>query len=76
MEQLTPFLPLAQQLATWRWTCCGSSVERIEAEFLGRIADLDTRLLTLAVVTGAMRGRTEQDVNYVNAGSFAQERGS
>ena len=76
MEQLTPFLPLAEQLGHLAMgLAAGSSVERIEAEFLGRIADLDTRLLTLAVVTGAMRGRTEQDVNYVNAGSFAQERG-
>ena len=30
----------------------GSSVERIEAAFLGRIADFDTRLLELAVIVG------------------------
>jgi D-3-phosphoglycerate dehydrogenase len=50
-------------------------VERIEAAFMGRIAELDTRLLTLAVITGAMHGRTEQAVNYVNAAAFAEERG-
>jgi D-3-phosphoglycerate dehydrogenase len=76
LAQLTPFLPLAEHLGQLAMgLAAGSSVERIEAAFLGRIADLDTRLLTLAVVTGAMRGRTEQEVNYVNAGSFAQERG-
>src|ERR1019366_2768937 len=76
MEQLAPFLPLAEHLGHLAMGLAqGSSVERIEAAFLGRIADLDTRLLTLAVITGAMRGRTEQDVNYVNAASFAQERG-
>ena len=69
MAQLTPFLPLAEHLGQLAMgLAAGSSVERIEAAFLGRIADLDTRLLTLAVVTGAMRGRTEQEVNYVNAG--------
>jgi len=50
-------------------------VERIEAAFMGRIADLDTRLLTLAVLRGALHGRTEEDVNYVNAASLAEERG-
>ena len=45
----------------------GSSVERIEAAFLGRIADFDTRLLTLAVIGGALQGRTEEQVNLVNA---------
>jgi D-3-phosphoglycerate dehydrogenase len=42
---------------------------------MGRIAELDTRLLTLAVLVGALRGRTEEGVNFVNAGSLAEERG-
>jgi D-3-phosphoglycerate dehydrogenase len=53
----------------------GSSVERIEAAFLGRIADFDTRLLGLAVIVGALQGRTEEQVNLVNAPTIAQERG-
>jgi D-3-phosphoglycerate dehydrogenase len=52
-----------------------SSVERIEAAFLGRIADFDTRLLTLAVIRGALQGRTEDQVNLVNAPAMAQQRG-
>ena len=77
MAALAPFLPLAEQLGRLAMGLAqGSSVERIEAAFLGRIAELDTRLLTLAVITGAMRGRTEQAVNYVNAASFAPSAGS
>jgi D-3-phosphoglycerate dehydrogenase / 2-oxoglutarate reductase len=53
----------------------GSSVERIEAAFLGRIADFDTRLLGLAVIVGALQGRTEEQVNLVNAPTMAQQRG-
>ena len=49
----------------------GSSVERIEAAFLGRIADFDTRLLALAVIVGALQGRTEEPVNLVNAPTMA-----
>jgi D-3-phosphoglycerate dehydrogenase len=76
MAALAPFLPLAEQLGRLAMGLAqGSSVERIEAAFMGRIAELDTRLLTLAVITGAMHGRTEQAVNYVNAAAFAEERG-
>ena len=76
MAALAPFLPLAERLGRLAMGLAeGSSIERIETSFLGRIADLDTRLLTLAVITGAMQGRTEQAVNYVNAAAFAAERG-
>jgi D-3-phosphoglycerate dehydrogenase len=76
MAALTPFLPLAERLGRLAMGLArGSSVERIEASFLGRIAELDTRILTLAVITGAMQGRTEQPVNYVNAAGLAAERG-
>ncbi len=76
MEVLGPFLPLASQLGRLAMSLAeGSSVERIEAAFMGRIAEFDTRLLTLAVIGGALSGRTEEQVNLVNAPSMAEERG-
>ncbi|HLH13317.1 MAG TPA: phosphoglycerate dehydrogenase, partial [Solirubrobacteraceae bacterium] len=76
MEMLGPFLPLATQLGRLAMEIAeGSSVERIEAAFLGRIADFDTRLLGLAVIVGALQGRTEEQVNLVNAPTMAQQRG-
>ncbi len=57
MEVLGPFLPLARRLGRLAMSLAeGSSVERIEAAFMGRIADFDTRLLTLAVISGALGG--------------------
>jgi D-3-phosphoglycerate dehydrogenase / 2-oxoglutarate reductase len=76
MEMLGPFLPLATQLGRLAMALAeGSSVERIEAAFLGRIAEFDTRLLGLAVIVGALQGRTEEQVNLVNAPTMAQQRG-
>ena len=76
MEMLAPFLPLAKQLGRLAMELAeGSSVERIEAAFLGRIADYDTRLLGLAVIVGALQGRTEEQVNLVNAPTMAHQRG-
>jgi D-3-phosphoglycerate dehydrogenase len=76
METLSPFLPLAGRLGRLAMALAeGSSVERIEAAFMGRIADFDTRLLTLAVIRGALQGHTEEQVNFVNAPTMAEERG-
>ncbi|MGH2832598.1 MAG: phosphoglycerate dehydrogenase [Solirubrobacteraceae bacterium] len=76
MEVLGPFLPLATQLGRLAMSIAeGSSVERIEAAFFGRIAEFDTRLLGLAVIVGALQGRTEEQVNLVNAPTMASQRG-
>jgi D-3-phosphoglycerate dehydrogenase len=76
MQALGPFLPMAERLGRLAMELAeGSSVERIEAAFLGRIAEFDTRLLGLAVIVGALQGRTEEQVNLVNAPTMAQQRG-
>jgi len=76
MEVLGPFLPMATKLGRLAMTLAeGSSVERIEAAFFGRIAEFDTRLLGLAVIVGALQGRTEEEVNLVNAPTMAHQRG-
>jgi D-3-phosphoglycerate dehydrogenase len=76
MAALRPLLPLATQLVRLAMGLAeGSSVERIEAAFMGRIADWDTRLLGIAVICGALEGHTEEEVNFVNAPAIAEERG-
>jgi len=76
MAVLGPFLPLCAQLGRLGMALAeAASVDRIEIEFLGHIADFDTRLLTVAVLNGALQGHTEEPVNYVNAPAIAQERG-
>ena len=73
---LGPFLPLVDRLGQLAMTLAeGSSVDRVEVEYFGRIAERDTRLLTLAVLQGVLGGHCEEDVNLVNAPSLAEERG-
>jgi D-3-phosphoglycerate dehydrogenase / 2-oxoglutarate reductase len=50
-------------------------VDGLEVEYLGRIADRDTRPLTVQVLKGALTGHTEEEVNDVNAPGIAAERG-
>ncbi|UGS36263.1 phosphoglycerate dehydrogenase [Capillimicrobium parvum] len=74
LEVLGPFLPLCQDLGRIAVGLAGR-LDRIEVEFLGRIADRDTRPLSIAVLLGALGGHTEDEVNAVNAPALAEERG-
>ncbi len=74
MEVLGPFIPLAVRLGKIA-AALAHGVERIEVEHMGRIAERDTRLLTLSVLNGVFAGRTEEAVNLVNAPALAEERG-
>jgi D-3-phosphoglycerate dehydrogenase / 2-oxoglutarate reductase len=76
MEVLGPFVPLSRQLGRLAVSLTeGSSVDRVEVEFLGRIGERDTRLLSVAVLMGVLAGHTEEEVNAVNAPGLAEERG-
>ena len=75
MEELGPFLPLCHHLGRLgtQLALCGS-IDRIEVECLGRIAERDTRPLVTAVLLGALQGNTEEPINEVNAHAIADER--
>jgi D-3-phosphoglycerate dehydrogenase len=71
-----PFLPLCRRLGKLAMGLAeSSSVDRVEVELLGAIAERDTRPLGVAVLLGVLSGHTEEDVNEVNAPSLAAERG-
>jgi D-3-phosphoglycerate dehydrogenase len=76
LEAVGPFLRLCASLgAIAGGLAPGTSVDGLEVEFLGRIAERDTRLLTIQVVKGLLTGHTEEPVHDVNALTLAQERG-
>lgn len=76
MEVVGPFLPLCARLGRLaRALGEGANIDRVEVEHLGRVAERDTRLLTVSVLTGLLEGSTEEPVNLVNGPSLASERG-
>jgi D-3-phosphoglycerate dehydrogenase len=74
-ESIKPYLPLAQKLGTLLTGLAQGAVRGVEAQYLGRIADVDTRVLTLAVVKGVLTGVVHEPVSFVNAPIIARERG-
>jgi D-3-phosphoglycerate dehydrogenase / 2-oxoglutarate reductase len=75
MEALAPFVPLCEKLGRLAQGLGNGSIDRVVAEFRGRIAEHDTRLLGIAVLVGILSGHTEEPVNLVNAPQMAEQRG-
>jgi D-3-phosphoglycerate dehydrogenase / 2-oxoglutarate reductase len=75
MEALAPFVPLCEKLGRLAQGLGDGSLDRVTAEFRGRIASHETRLLGIAVLVGILSGHTEEPVNLVNAPQMAEERG-
>jgi D-3-phosphoglycerate dehydrogenase len=74
LEVLGPYVPLAEALGKLIGGMA-EGVSPLRLGYEGEIANLDTRLLCSAVITGVLSGHTEQPVNLVNALSLAEERG-
>ncbi len=75
MEALAPFVPLCEKLGRLAQGLGDGAVDKVTAEFRGRIAAHDNRLLGIAVLVGILSGHTEEPVNLVNAPQMAEERG-
>jgi D-3-phosphoglycerate dehydrogenase len=74
-EQARPFLPLAERLGRILTGLAEAPMRRIGIEYLGKVAELDTRVLTLAALKGALADVVHEPVSYVNAPTIAKERG-
>ena len=74
-EQVRPFLPLAEKLGAIVTGLAEAPVRSLEAEYLGRLAEHDTRVLTLAALKGALARVVHEPVSFVNVSMIARERG-
>jgi D-3-phosphoglycerate dehydrogenase len=75
-DVLAPFVSLCRRLGKIAIaTAEGSSIDRVRVEFLGRIAERDTRLLSIHALIGVLSGHVEEEVGVVNAPAIAAERG-
>jgi D-3-phosphoglycerate dehydrogenase len=69
------FLPLAEKLGAVLTGLAAGPVRSVEAEYLGRLGEEDTRVLTLAAIKGALTPVVHEPVSFVNASVIAKERG-
>ena len=74
-EQVRPFLPLAEKLGAVLTELAEAPIRALEAEYLGGLAEHDTRALTLAALKGALAPMVHEPVSFVNAPVIARDRG-
>ena len=74
-EPVRPYLPLAERLGRFAVALAGSGIDGIRFEYHGRIADHDTRALTLSGLKGAFSAVVHEPVTFVNAPLLARDRG-
>ena len=74
-EVVRPFLPLAERLGAILTGLAEGAISSVSFEYLGRIAEADTRVLTLAALKGCLGGVVHEPVSFVNAPVIARERG-
>jgi len=74
-ETVRPFMALAERLGQLFGSLVGGAPPTVEIEYLGQLADYDTRVLTLSILKGLFSQSSEEQVTYVNAPQLAVERG-
>jgi D-3-phosphoglycerate dehydrogenase len=75
MDLVRPFVPLATKLGGLAAGLADGNPERVEVITSGGLAEADTRVLTNAVLHGALAGRSDESVNLVNARAVAEGHG-
>ncbi|MEI2385042.1 phosphoglycerate dehydrogenase [Breoghania sp. JC706] len=71
--KLTPFVRLAEQLGSFAGQLTETAISGIRIEYEGHVAQMNTKALTAAVLTGVLTPLL-QSVNMVSAPSLARER--
>jgi len=74
LEQLRPYIVLAEKLGRFQGQLCPGAIDEIEIEYSGEVADLRVAPITIAVLKGLLESVSDR-VNMVNAPVIAQERG-
>lgn len=72
--KLKPFVKLAEQLGSFAGQLTESGLKGIRLEYAGDVAEMNTRALTAAAMSGVLRPIL-QDANMVSAPALAKERG-
>ncbi|WP_231486680.1 phosphoglycerate dehydrogenase [Candidatus Blastococcus massiliensis] len=74
-EDVRPGLPLAEKLGRVFTAVAGGLAQSVTVDVRGKLAEFDVAVLQLAVLKGVFSDVIEEQVTYVNAPLFAEQRG-
>jgi D-3-phosphoglycerate dehydrogenase len=74
LETVGPYIALGERLGVFQSQFFNQPVSEVQINYSGEVADLDTRPITQAILTGLLKSVSAR-VNQVNASHIAAERG-
>jgi D-3-phosphoglycerate dehydrogenase len=74
-KKLQPYLQLGEKLGAFLAQVAGGPLEEVRISYDGGLAELNTHLVKNAVLKGVLNQILSEEVNLVNAGTYAQDRG-
>jgi D-3-phosphoglycerate dehydrogenase/(S)-sulfolactate dehydrogenase len=75
LDQLAPYLPLAEKLGSVAAQLAGGGPAEVEVEVAGELAAVPMRPLAARALVGLLRHFLDTPVNEVNAAAIARDRG-
>ncbi|MCR5833125.1 MAG: phosphoglycerate dehydrogenase [Selenomonadaceae bacterium] len=75
LEKLAPFLDLAERLGRTITGMSKEPISNLEINIDGKIADMNSSLISTAVLKGILSAALDTNVNLVNANILAKDRG-
>jgi D-3-phosphoglycerate dehydrogenase len=75
MTQVGPFINLAATLGTFHMQIANGGVKAVDIEYVGELADLDVKPVTVAFLKGLFTPILKEAVNFINAPMIAKDRG-
>jgi D-3-phosphoglycerate dehydrogenase len=74
-KKLEPYIQLGEKLGTFLAQIAGARIREVRISYDGGLAELNTHLVRNAVLKGILAPALSQQVNLINAGALAQQRG-
>jgi D-3-phosphoglycerate dehydrogenase len=75
MNVLRPFVTLVERMGSLQTQLAESAVVEARIDYSGKVSEYDLSPLTTAMLKGMLTPILKDDVNFVNAGFIAEERG-
>lgn len=75
METIKPYINLVEKMGVLAVHLAEGRIKSIEIKYNGEISQVDTKMLTLAIIKGVLNPILQEAVNFVNAPEVAKARG-
>lgn len=75
MAQIKPYISLAEKIGKLYFQAESTPVTQIEVTYAGKVAELETGIVTLSLLKGVLEGMGKENVSFVNVNETVKEIG-